>query len=45
MARKRPDSADIEIGRRIRALRLARGLSQAVLGHQIGVTFQQGPKV
>src|SRR2546421_12688140 len=44
MAKKRPDAADIEVGRRIRLHRLARGLSQTELGRQIGVTFQQVQK-
>jgi transcriptional regulator with XRE-family HTH domain len=35
------DSIDIEIGRRVRAFRIARGLSQSELGDKIGVTFQQ----
>src|SRR5437868_15282732 len=41
MAKKRPDAADVEVGRRIRAHRLARGMSQTELGRQVGVTFQQ----
>ena len=35
------DQIDIEIGRRVRAYRIARGLSQTHLGNKIGVTFQQ----
>jgi transcriptional regulator with XRE-family HTH domain len=35
------ESTDFEIGRRIRALRLERGLSQTKLGTLVGVTFQQ----
>jgi transcriptional regulator with XRE-family HTH domain len=35
------DPRDAEIGRRIRALRLERGLSQTELGNLLGVTFQQ----
>jgi transcriptional regulator with XRE-family HTH domain len=35
------DARDGEIGRRMRALRLERGLSQTDLGKQLGVTFQQ----
>src|ERR1700674_2142829 len=35
------DPRDTEIGRRIRALRLERGLSQTELGNLLGVTFQQ----
>jgi transcriptional regulator with XRE-family HTH domain len=35
------DTRDLEIARRIRAIRLERGLSQTELGALIGVTFQQ----
>jgi transcriptional regulator with XRE-family HTH domain len=35
------DPRDAEIGKRIRALRLERGLSQTELGNLLGVTFQQ----
>jgi transcriptional regulator with XRE-family HTH domain len=35
------DPRDMEIGKRIRALRLERGLSQTELGNLLGVTFQQ----
>lgn|SRR5689334_14681787 len=38
---RRPDNRDAEVGRRIRALRLERELSQTELGLKIGVTFQQ----
>jgi len=38
------DARDSEIGRRIRALRLERGLSQTELGNLLGVTFQQVQK-
>ena len=38
------DARDFEIGRRIRAVRLERGLSQTELGNLIGVTFQQVQK-
>src|SRR5437016_14271832 len=42
MKKKRSgDRRDTEIGRRIRALRLERGLSQTELGNLLGVTFQQ----
>jgi transcriptional regulator with XRE-family HTH domain len=42
MANKRSgDPRDMEIGKRIRALRLERGLSQTELGNLLGVTFQQ----
>jgi transcriptional regulator with XRE-family HTH domain len=44
-ARKRRAGAeDIEIGRKIRALRLQRGLSQSGLAEGIGLTFQQVQK-
>jgi transcriptional regulator with XRE-family HTH domain len=41
LKKRRADSTDFEIGRRIRALRLERGLSQTKLGNLVGVTFQQ----
>ena len=37
----RADQLDVLIGRRVRRLRAARGLSQTELGSAIGVTFQQ----
>ena len=37
-------SRDVEIGRRVRALRLERGMSQTALGEGSGVTFQQVQK-
>ena len=44
-ARKRRAGAeDLEIGRKIRALRLQRGLSQTTLADGIGLTFQQVQK-
>src|SRR3954470_23343037 len=43
--RKRPAGAeDVEIGRKIRALRLERGLSQSGLADGIDLTFQQVQK-
>ena len=43
--RKRPAGVeDVEIGRKIRALRLERGLSQSGLAEGIGLTFQQVQK-
>jgi|HubBroStandDraft_6_1064221.scaffolds.fasta_scaffold995346_1 transcriptional regulator with XRE-family HTH domain len=39
-----PDNVDVEIGRRVRVERIARGLSQTDLGNRIGVTFQQVEK-
>jgi transcriptional regulator with XRE-family HTH domain len=41
---KAPDTRDIDIGRRIRAQRLVRGMSQTDLGTRIGITFQQVQK-
>jgi len=44
MAQKRPDPIDVEVGRRIRVERMARGISQTQLAEKIGVTFQQVQK-
>jgi transcriptional regulator with XRE-family HTH domain len=44
MARRGGDPRDAEIGQRVRALRLQRGLSQTELGQLISVTFQQVQK-
>jgi transcriptional regulator with XRE-family HTH domain len=41
---KKTNSYDRAVAARIRALRLARGMSQAELGARIGVTFQQVQK-
>jgi transcriptional regulator with XRE-family HTH domain len=41
---RRSDPRDAEIAKRLRALRLQRGLSQSELGNVIGVTFQQVQK-
>jgi transcriptional regulator with XRE-family HTH domain len=41
MARKQPDPKDVEVGRRVRAFRLNKGLSQEKLGDELGITFQQ----
>ena len=38
---RRSDNRDVEIGKRLRALRLRRGRSQIDLGKALGVTFQQ----
>jgi transcriptional regulator with XRE-family HTH domain len=38
---RRADPVDGQIGRRVRAYRIARGLSQTTLGEKVGVTFQQ----
>ena len=42
--KRRAGAEDVEIGRKIRALRLQRGLSQSELAEGIGVTFQQVQK-
>jgi transcriptional regulator with XRE-family HTH domain len=42
--RKGPTSKDKEVGRRVRAFRLQRRMSQTSLGHQLGLTFQQVQK-
>jgi len=36
-----PDEADVILGRRLKSLRVRRGLSQAALGKVLGVSFQQ----
>ena len=42
--KRRAGAEDVEIGRKIRALRLERGLSQSTLADGIGLTFQQVQK-
>src|SRR6476469_4127011 len=42
--KRRAGAEDVEIGRKIRALRLERGLSQSSLADGIGLTFQQVQK-
>src|SRR5256885_10868510 len=42
--KRRAGPEDVEIGRKIRALRLERGLSQTGLADGIGLTFQQVQK-
>jgi|ERR1041385_775134 transcriptional regulator with XRE-family HTH domain len=42
--KRRAGPEDVEIGRKIRALRLERGLSQSDLANGIGLTFQQVQK-
>lgn len=42
--KRRATAEDVEIGRKIRALRLERGLSQSGLASGIGLTFQQVQK-
>jgi transcriptional regulator with XRE-family HTH domain len=44
MTRRGGDPRDAEIGQRVRALRVQRGLSQTELGNLISVTFQQVQK-
>jgi transcriptional regulator with XRE-family HTH domain len=42
--KRRPTSADVQVGESIRAHRLLAGMSQGELGSKIGVTFQQVQK-
>jgi transcriptional regulator with XRE-family HTH domain len=44
MAKKQPDSMDIKVGSKVRALRLERQMSQEKLGDALGLTFQQVQK-
>jgi transcriptional regulator with XRE-family HTH domain len=44
MGKRSGDPRDADIARRVRALRLQRGLSQSALGSALGVTFQQVQK-
>jgi transcriptional regulator with XRE-family HTH domain len=44
MPRKNPDPLDIEVGRKVRALRLERSMSQERLAEALGLTFQQVQK-
>jgi len=39
-----PDPIDVEVGERVRAIRLARKVSQSALGRALGVSFQQVQK-
>jgi transcriptional regulator with XRE-family HTH domain len=41
---RKADSTDVEVGRLVRAMRMARGLSQTDLANRVGVTFQQVQK-
>jgi transcriptional regulator with XRE-family HTH domain len=41
---RQPDGVDVEVGRRVRVERMARGVSQTELAKRIGVTFQQVQK-
>ena len=36
-----PDPIDLEVGRRLRAFRTAKGISQQALAEGVGITFQQ----
>jgi transcriptional regulator with XRE-family HTH domain len=44
MAKRGPDPQDIQVGKRVRALRLERGMSQTSLADKLGLTFQQVQK-
>jgi transcriptional regulator with XRE-family HTH domain len=44
LSRKEPDHRDVAVGRRIRALRRERGMSQMALGGRLDITFQQVQK-
>jgi len=44
VAKRGPDSLDVEIGQRVRTFRLHKGLSQEKLADQLGITFQQVQK-
>lgn len=39
-----PDPVDVRIGKKLRAVRMERGMSQGKLGESIGVSFQQVQK-
>jgi transcriptional regulator with XRE-family HTH domain len=41
---KAPDAVDVQVGQRIRVQRLAIRMTQAALGNELGVTFQQVQK-
>jgi transcriptional regulator with XRE-family HTH domain len=43
-AKQRSDPQDLEIGQKIRAMRVSRGVSQTMLATGLGVTFQQVQK-
>jgi transcriptional regulator with XRE-family HTH domain len=43
-AKQRRDPEDLEIGQKIRALRVAKGVSQTTVGVGLGVSFQQVQK-
>ncbi len=44
MGSKQANAVDVHVGLRIRAARLAAGLSQERFGHELGVSFQQVQK-
>ena len=44
IVKKRRDPEDFKIGQKIRALRLAKGLSQTNLANRLGLSFQQVQK-
>jgi transcriptional regulator with XRE-family HTH domain len=44
MRKKQPDPRDVDVGHRVRAMRLEKGMSQGKLGDALGVTFQQVQK-
>jgi transcriptional regulator with XRE-family HTH domain len=44
MKKRSGDPRDAEIGKRVRSLRLHRGLSQTELGNELDITFQQVQK-
>jgi len=41
MSVRQPNTTDIYIGKRLRMLRLSKGLSQTDIANQLGITFQQ----
>jgi DNA-binding XRE family transcriptional regulator len=41
VAKTGPDPLDVEVGLRVQAFRLQKGLSQQKLADQLGITFQQ----
>src|SRR6516165_12701000 len=41
MSKRLPNQIDVEIGKRLHLLRVARGLSQAELGKGLGVAYRQ----
>jgi transcriptional regulator with XRE-family HTH domain len=41
VSKRSPNEIDVEIGKRLRTLRVARGLSQAELGRGLGIAYRQ----